>query len=53
MNLFVRFFEEINDPKNLFEINWPIMDGPESAPNNSNESYTFMGLGRAGHFGQS
>ena len=21
MNLFVRFFEEINDPKNLFEIN--------------------------------
>ena len=24
MNLFVRFFEEINDPKNLFEINWPL-----------------------------
>ena len=25
----------------------------QSAPNNSNETYTFMGLGRAGHFGQS
>ena len=25
----------------------------QSAPNNSNETYTFMGLGRGGHFGQS
>ena len=25
----------------------------QSAPNNSNEAYTFMGLGRAGRFGQS
>ena len=25
----------------------------QSAPNNSNESYTFMGLGRGGRFGQS
>ena len=25
---------------------------PESAPNNSNETYTFMCLGRAGRFGQ-
>ena len=25
----------------------------QSAPNNSNETYTFMGLGRAGRFGQS
>ena len=25
----------------------------QSAPNNSNENYTFMGLGRAGRFGQS
>ena len=25
----------------------------QSAPNNSNDTYTFMGLGRAGRFGQS
>ena len=25
----------------------------QSAPNNSNETYTFMGLGRVGRFGQS
>ena len=25
----------------------------QSAPNNSNESYAFMGLGRVGRFGQS
>ena len=25
----------------------------QSAPNNSNETYTFMDLGRAGRFGQS
>ena len=25
----------------------------QSAPNNSNETYTFMGLSRAGRFGQS
>ena len=25
----------------------------QSPPNNSNETYTFMGLGRAGRFGQS
>ena len=25
----------------------------QSTPNNSNETYTFMGLGRAGRFGQS
>ena len=24
----------------------------QSAPNNSNETYTFMGLGRAGRFGR-
>ena len=24
MNSFVRFFEEIDDPKNHFEINWPL-----------------------------
>ena len=25
----------------------------QSTPNNSNETYTFMGLGRGGRFGQS
>ena len=24
-NSFVRFFEEIDDPKKLFEINWPLV----------------------------
>ena len=25
-NLFVRFLEEIDDPKKLFEINWPLVE---------------------------